>query len=176
VQLAQSLFGRLPDLDVLFNPSDAPAMPRSRFPEPSPLPPPLSYFTTPGHHDLSIPYFRLSVWDEKSGMAQVRALSDAHPWKSKKKVAVWRGSTTGQPEPHEDDYLTLPRARLVNMSLHHPELLDARFTSCKQCHGRVQALYKEQGYGYAGFFSFDDLFAYTGVRGPCSTDGRAYGY
>jgi hypothetical protein len=51
------------------------------------------------------------------------------PWSMKKQQAVWRGSASGH-NPH--GWSAMPRAQLVNFSIHYPELLDAAFTEANQ--------------------------------------------
>ncbi len=53
----------------------------------------------------------------------------AYPWSFKKPKAVWRGSPTGT---SLHGWATLPRAQLVNVSIHHLDLLDAAFVDTKQ--------------------------------------------
>lgn len=49
-----------------------------------------------------------------------------YPWSSKLRKAVWRGAATGFAPTGTWD--SLPRARLVNYSIHHPNWFDAAFT------------------------------------------------
>lgn len=163
IEMAQTLFGRLPDLELWFNPSDAPALPKELHPPDHSLLPPLGYLTTPRHVDVSIPYMRLEVWSEQEAVRTLDLLVDSHRWKDKTNLAVWRGSTTGQPEPTMDNCMSLPRAKLANMSVHHPDLLDARLTSCKQCHAGVKERYEAMGLGWGSFLSYEDMFDYRMV-------------
>jgi hypothetical protein len=55
------------------------------------------------------------------------------PWENKEPKAFWRGSPTG-PAPsltqiYKKDFSTAPRFQLVYLSQHHPEKIDATFTS-----------------------------------------------
>jgi hypothetical protein len=95
-----------------------------------------------GQDLLMIPRSMLFDWGE-----QVRKLAAAYkqtPCKHRKKMAVWRGATTGGANKFlnatggKDFKLsgfsggTLPRFQLVEFSRKHPELLDAAFTQAVQ--------------------------------------------
>lgn len=70
--------------------------------------------------------------------------NEKHPWEKKIAKSFWRGSTTG-------GYSTLAnwdriaRAKLVLLSLSHPEAVDARFNSVVQCDSEVPQLMKAKG-------------------------------
>lgn len=70
--------------------------------------------------------------------------NEMHPWEKKEAKTFWRGSTTG-------GYSTLAnwdqiaRAKLVLLSLAHPEAIDARFNSVVQCDPEVPQLMKAKG-------------------------------
>lgn len=82
------------------------------------------------------------------GYAKLREMipraSDNLPWEKKIAKSFWRGATTG-------GYSTLKawdhlaRAKLVLMSLSHPEQIDARFHSVIQCEPEVPLLMKAKG-------------------------------
>jgi hypothetical protein len=50
-----------------------------------------------------------------------------YPWHSKINQAVWRGATTGEKVMYQD-WRDLPRTKLVQYSLQHPDIIDAGFT------------------------------------------------
>lgn len=54
-----------------------------------------------------------------------------YPWVKKKEVAFWRGSTSGG-DFSKRKWRNFPRSRLVFLSLHHPQQIDARFTNLCQ--------------------------------------------
>lgn len=172
VQLAQQIFGSLPNLDFWYITSDQPGLLREDFHQDALLLPPLGYTTTKRHYDVSIPYSRQQVWNEEDEVTHLGELVLQHPWEKKVNRTIWRGSTTGQPEPSDaTNCWRLPRAVLVNISIHHPELLDARFTSCKQCNGPVKALYEQAGYGYNRFFTYEEQFQYKSLA---DVDGNSW--
>jgi len=53
---------------------------------------------------------------------------EEYPWKDKLSKAVWRGGTTGRKYMYPD-WRDLPRVKLVQLSIDHPAILDARFVS-----------------------------------------------
>ncbi len=55
-----------------------------------------------------------------------------YPWEEKVNRAYWRGQTTGFLYITLDNYYHLPRFQLVDLSLKHPEWVDARFTRLVQ--------------------------------------------
>ena len=55
----------------------------------------------------------------------------SYPWKKKKSLIFWRGSTTGGGFGGED-WIHYGRSRLVLLSLNYPHLVNARFTSLCQ--------------------------------------------
>lgn len=58
--------------------------------------------------------------------------SQKYPWNQKEAKCIWRGATTGG-EFSVKNFLSLNRAQYVQFSLHHPTILDARFTEVVQC-------------------------------------------
>ena len=169
IKLAQQIFGHLPhDLSFYFNTGDIPALPREAFPSiDGVVLPPLGYTTTQAHHDVSIPYLEMCVYNEEEELARLSELVHAHPWSSKAPLGVWRGSTTGADVIDEENCWTLTRARLVNVSIHNPQLFDARFTACKHCKKAMVKTYERAGYGYKPFFSFKEQFGFQVRRCVC---------
>lgn len=169
---AQRLFGRLPDADIYLNSEDQPMALRTELP-PSIPPPPLSYCGTAAHHELSIPLAPLDVSHEAHFQHTMQALATAHPWDAKLNKAAWRGSSTGG-LIDEANYQSLPRIRMVNISLHHPQLLDANITGCTQCRGdKIQPLLAQLGYGYGHWLRYGAEDALRGEegRGRCIMKG-----
>lgn len=76
--------------------------------------------------------------------SQIPLANDKFPWDKKVGRSFWRGSTTG-------GYSTLStwehlaRAKLVLLSLNHPDKIDARFTGVVQCDREVPLLMKAKG-------------------------------
>ncbi len=56
---------------------------------------------------------------------------DDVPWEKKQPIAFWRGATTGA-LINSNNYLSFPRALLVQQSVMHPSLLDAKFVALVQ--------------------------------------------
>jgi hypothetical protein len=173
VALAQQAFGPLPDLDGWVVWGDLPTLGRADWPLAGVRLPPIGYSTTKGHYDVSMPYVAQEVWREEEDLARLAELVLAHPWESKIPRAVWRGSPTGNMVLDDASLWKLPRAVLVNASLAHPEVLDARFTSCKQCQGHVERLYAEAGFGYDRFFGYEEQFKF---RALVDVDGALCGF
>lgn len=173
IRLAQQLFGKFPfDFEFWYNAGDCPALPRELFrSNEGVLLPPLGYATTTGHYDVSIPYSTQAIWKEDEDLSTLSELVHQHPWAGKAKRGVWRGSTTGAVRVEESNVWELPRAVLVNVSLHNPKLLDARFTACKHCESRVASLLEKAGFGYAPFFTFPEQFKYQAL---IDVDGNSW--
>lgn len=163
VALAQQAFGPLPDQEGWVVWGDAPTLSRADYRLEGVRLPPVGYSTTTGHYDVSMPYVEQEAWNEEQDLARLAELVLAHPWETKVAKAIWRGSPTGNFVLNDETLWDLPRAKLVNASLAHPELIDARFTSCKQCSGRVKEMYAEAGFGYGRFFSFEEQFGYQAL-------------
>lgn len=76
--------------------------------------------------------------------SQIPLASEKFSWEKKVGRSFWRGSTTG-------GYSTLStwehlaRAKLVLLSLGHPDKIDARFTGAVQCDEQVPLLMKAKG-------------------------------
>nr|WP_294517316.1 glycosyl transferase family 90 [uncultured Rhodopila sp.] len=56
----------------------------------------------------------------------------AIPWEARLPVAFWRGATTGQATSPAIGWRSLPRVRLSEISVHHPDLIDAGITNVAQ--------------------------------------------
>jgi hypothetical protein len=93
-----------------------------------------------------------------------------YPWSSKKPQAVWRGSASGH---NPFGWEALPRAQLVNVSIHHPELLDAAFTQANQ----YAQIYPEEGEKLRNFSRFGDwihLPHFQKYRAVVDIDGNSW--
>lgn len=100
------------------------------------------------HVDLGVPIFVFAKhpsgsshilmpdFEALTGYPQVlpatRRGSEKYPWENKRAKCIWRGATTGS-DFSAKDFLELSRSKFVQMSLEHPELIDARFTKLVQC-------------------------------------------
>jgi len=80
---------------------------------------------------ILIPDFE-ALAGNRNQMREVRRGSQQFPWEKREEKAIWRGATTGALFDSAT-FLSLPRAQLVSVSLEHPDLIDARFTSLCQC-------------------------------------------
>lgn len=65
-------------------------------------------------------------------LEQIASGKEKYPWKKKESRAFWRGATSGALFSAAN-FLELPRAKLVSLSLHSPNEVDARFTFVAQC-------------------------------------------
>jgi Glycosyl transferase family 90 len=70
---------------------------------------------------------------DSHGYAELRARYDAArlPWQSRQAIAFWRGSTTGI-RTGEKNWESLPRIRLCQLALKHPDVLDAGLSKVVQ--------------------------------------------
>jgi hypothetical protein len=106
--------------------------------------------TTRGQGLVVLPDFEmLSGYEEIA--AQTLDACEKSPWKHKKEMVIWRGTTTGS--PHNGSYTPsnfrdFPRTKLVDLSLANPDIVDARFT--KLCQGAE--LFAAQLSKYCGNF------------------------
>lgn len=87
--------------------------------------------------DFDVDY---SVW---SNAIQKAKLQDEYQWKNKLDVVYWRGSTTGQGY-NIKDYLSQPRVKLVDMSTHHPLLIDAKFVAIVGLDGELHEIIEKK--------------------------------
>lgn len=113
----------LPDgLDIVWNLDDkaaAPARPLSYH-----QPPIFSFYSRHGFAD--VPATEREALSLHSVVSSSK-LVQANPWESRNNTAFWRGSPTGGIYTFEN-WRDMPRTRLVNLSLHQPDFLDAMFT------------------------------------------------
>jgi hypothetical protein len=68
-----------------------------------------------------------SKWD-----AKIKSNERKYPWSSKIDRAVWRGSTTFPGFYRGSELNEIPRGKLVQLSMNHPELIDAAFVNIVQ--------------------------------------------
>jgi hypothetical protein len=64
------------------------------------------------------------------------------PWRGRKKLAIWRGATTGH---SQTGWRGLPRIKLCELSRQYPDLLDARITSVVQLQNEAEHGIREAG-------------------------------
>jgi hypothetical protein len=101
------------------------------------LAPQFAYFRYFGSNQLFIPDFFRSTDDPV--YYNWRKLATKFPFAEKRNgIPLWRGSTTGGMYS-VDNYLVHRRSKLVNLSKHYPNIIDAHFASCSQCVGNVSA-------------------------------------
>lgn len=83
-----------------------------------------------------------ALWGYGNLREQILMGNKKIPWIEKTPKAYWRGSTTGG-FFSGNNWCLFGRGKLVDLSLQHPQKLDARFTSVVQCtpdvHGLMQA-------------------------------------
>jgi len=90
-------------------------------------------------HDIGMPSYEIwklfgktyesaSVWDKT-----FQKNDKVYPWTKKVSKAVWRGSTTYESKQYYDvPFHDIPRAKLVQASIDHPDVIDAAFTKINQ--------------------------------------------
>lgn len=97
-------------------------------------------------------------------------LEQRYPWSDKKAQAVWRGSATG---PSVSRWGDLPRAKLVNFSIQHPELLDAAFTHAQQFQ-KLQPEEEAKMREHSRFASFIRFPNFQRYRAVVDIDGNSW--
>jgi hypothetical protein len=94
----------------------------------------------------------------------------SYPWAGKKQQAVWRGSASGG---NPKGWMALPRAQLVNFSIHNPELLDAALTEANEYKvlypEDAQKLFNHSRFGH--WIGFPDFQKYRAIL---DIDGNAW--
>lgn len=93
-----------------------------------------------------------------------------YPWSKKRRQAVWRGSATGR---IKNDWTDLPRAQLVNVSIHNPDLLDAAFVHAKQFN-RMYPLQEAQLRNHSRFANWIAFQDFQKYRAVVDIDGNAW--
>jgi hypothetical protein len=114
---------------------------------------------------ITVPSFR--VWEnfgKPDGYYNDRKKHNEHlyPWDSKIPKAVWRGSSTNDASQFiRTPFHEIPRAKLVQASKDHPNIIDAAFT---HINGRFANTSKEiePTTIMADHMSFDDQMKYKG--------------
>ena len=144
----------LPDgIDIVWNMQDIALIPDS--PQAYHSPPLFSLCSREGFADIpgisgSSFLYRYPAFNRSKVLAR-------HPWRWRIPKAFWRGSPTGgnftieswQETYHMDTWPLFARPRLVNLSQHAPNLLDAKFPSCGQCApGVFKEMRKQLGQDY----------------------------
>ena len=166
VERAVELYGPLPHMEFFFCFEDWPIMSKAAFPEAGR--PPLCYSMHPDFHCISVPYHEQNPSGETEALREAKSLQEAHPWQGRNRHAYWRGSTTGRDADGHgcgvDNWSQLPRVRLVELSLQHPDLLDARFFANSQCPQEVATELEKGGYGFTSSWDYRNLLNHTMVR------------
>lgn len=99
------------------------------------------YATLPGFFDVPIP---TTEYYSKLAKKDLHELVGKQRWEDRQARAIWRGSPTGGWFASYD-WFTYPRSKLVNISVHNPEIIDAKFLPCAwgQCADDVWPLIQE---------------------------------
>ncbi len=100
-----------------------------------------------------------SKWD-----AKVKSNERKYPWPAKFNKAVWRGSTTYQPDMYGGSELNeIPRGKLVQLSAIHPSLIDAAFVNFRhEYEGRKDEL-RNQTIVARSRMPFDEQMKYKAI-------------
>ncbi|GAB4815720.1 hypothetical protein N2152v2_002766 [Parachlorella kessleri] len=135
----------LPNVEFVYNMHDQPCMPRD-----GPLLPVLGWSTSALHLDIPVPYHWSWVHIPPNS-SSVRVSFNATEWEGRASRAVWRGSTTGCPNPSDgwcmntlENWNTTARVRLVQMCKRRPDLCDAAFTGLAQAGAAVEAAMRHE--------------------------------
>lgn len=141
------------------------------------LPAPIFAFAKDSTHSkkiILIPDFE--TFDCGKGLIrEMKHASKAHPWKTKKNQAIWRGATSGGIVTFAN-FSTFPRSQLVATSLKHPDLIDARLILRDQCIPPQEILDNCKDY-FGGFLSISDHMPYKYqilIDGNSCAYARAY--
>ncbi|XP_008791205.1 O-glucosyltransferase rumi homolog [Phoenix dactylifera] len=98
LQLLRRYPGKVPDVDLMFDCMDRPAINRSDYQDGTPPPPLFRYCTTKDHFDIPFPDWsfwgwpeiHIGPWDEE--FSSIKLGSQAINWKRKDKTAYWKGN------------------------------------------------------------------------------------
>ncbi len=127
--------------------------------------PDLSFFTELGYRKLG------------------EAVVAAPPWHERSRVALWRGSTTGElPSDGERGwrrFYQLPRVKLSMMAASHPELLDAGLTGISQVYDDAERAQLHEAFDRQGLMrQFMPMSEMAGHRLLIDIDGNvnAWGF
>jgi hypothetical protein len=117
-------FGLPENLDIVFSTEDQPQIVADI--ETAFLAPLFVYATVPGFYDIPIPS---SEYYAKLAKKDLHKLVDKQRWEDRKARAIWRGSPTGGWFASYN-WFTYPRSMLVNVSMHNPDIIDAKYLPC----------------------------------------------
>eukprot|EP00571_Detonula_confervacea_P014385 CAMPEP_0172303372 /NCGR_PEP_ID=MMETSP1058-20130122/4910_1 /TAXON_ID=83371 /ORGANISM="Detonula confervacea, Strain CCMP 353" /LENGTH=457 /DNA_ID=CAMNT_0013014155 /DNA_START=63 /DNA_END=1436 /DNA_ORIENTATION=+ len=102
---------------------------------------------------------RSSFWDRTFNKHKKQ-----YPWSSKISKAVWRGTTTYDPQQYKGSKLhDTPRGRLVKTSMRHPELIDAGFASIIQQYEEQKDELAKETIVVNEYMPFDDQMKYKAI-------------
>ena len=107
--------------------------------------------------DYSKKYTSEASWDVTFALE-----SDQYPWNSKRHLAVWRGTTTANVLYSEWELNKIPRGQLVQLSMKHPELIDAGFVRLNQRFEHA-TFTKENATILTDRMKFDDMMKYKAI-------------
>ena len=108
-------------------------------------------------------YYHRSHKVERHWEGAFRQNEKQYPWGSKIKKAVWRGSTTYEgSQYHQSELGETPRGKLVNISTHHPNIIDARFHKIIQKFKTQRHDLAGQGYTVAKRINPNEMMRYKG--------------
>ena len=96
-------------------------------------------------------------WDDTFALE-----SKQYPWNNKTNVALWRGTTTANDMYFKWELNQIPRGRLVQMSMKHPELIDAGFVRLNQQFENA-TFTKENATILTDRMKFDDMMKYKAI-------------
>ena len=125
-------------------------------------------------HVVLMPDFE-ALSGNADSLKEIAIGASQYPWHKKKNLAVWRGATTGGIFT-TDNFLEFPRSQMITMSLKHPKLINARYTSLVQCNDCDVLKRKYTGY-FGESFPIRDHLRYKYqllVDGNSCAYGRAY--
>lgn len=94
---------------------------------------------------------------------------EMYPWEAKIKRAVWRGTTTHEYYQFQDsEFRDIPRQKLVQQSMLHPDVIDAAFTAIIQKFEKDKEVLAAQTI-VEGRMPFENFMKYKGVspHWPC---------
>lgn len=109
-------------------------------------------------------YYHRSHKVERHWEGAFRKNEKHYPWGSKIKKAVWRGSTTYEgSQYHQSELGETPRGKLVNISTHHPNIIDARFHKIIQKFKTQRHDLAGQGYTVAKRINPNEMMRYKAI-------------
>lgn len=122
-----------------------------------------------------------ALWGYDEELSEVELGNDLYPWEAKVEKAFWRGANSGfLPNSldfmTENNFLEFPRSKLVDLSLHHSDLIDAGFWPLVHTSKATNKALRKGGY-VKSFVSISEHLQYKYqilVDGFTSAFHRAY--